>query len=411
MAQSKRRYHLCRYGLLVKNKEEVVVPLKNVSVSAQLKGSLVGLLSTFSYKNETSDPLEVLFRFPVDESWAVVGLEAVIDGRRIRAEVKEKEEAKEMYDDALASGLTAALGEEKSGDIFSLALGNLPPQADAELRLKMVSELPLEAGSEAVRFSLPSVLKQRYTPAGSSDPLEPFSFSAMFSAPSLQVKQSSAPAVNQFQLIVKEKERVSSVTSPTHAVEVKEKERGIEVTSAGPLDTDLVVLVTYKDPHQPWAVVEGGVESSNSLMASTAVMVDFFPKFEVAQSACEYIFLVDRSGSMRGAYINSARDTLILFLKSIPPGCYFNIIGFGSRYSPLFESSVPYDQANLDVAVSHAQSMQADLGGTELKPPLEFIFKQKVLSGLPRQVMVLTDGSVSNTQECINLVKRNSSAR
>ena len=402
MAQAKRRY-----GLLVKNKEEVVVPLKNVSVSAQLKGSLVGLLSTFSYKNETSDPLEVLFRFPVDESWAVVGLEAVIDGRRIRAEVKEKEEAKEMYDDALASGMTAALGEEKSGDIFSLALGNLPPQADAELRLKMVSELPLEAGSEAVRFSLPSVLKQRYTPAGSSDPLEPVSSSA----PSLQVKQSSAPAVNQFQLIVKEKERVSSVTSPTHTVEVKEKERGIEVTSAGPLDTDLVVLVTYKDPHQPWAVVEGGVEGSNSLMASTAVMVDFFPKFEVAQSACEYIFLVDRSGSMRGAYINSARDTLILFLKSIPPGCYFNIIGFGSQYTPLFKSSVPYDQANLDVAVSHAQSMQADLGGTELKPPLEFIFKQKVLPGLPRQVMVLTDGSVSNTQECINLVKRNSSAR
>ena len=81
MAQAARRY-----GLLVKNLEEVVVPLKNVSVTAQLKGSLVGLLSTFSYKNETFDPLEVLFRFPVDESWAVVGLEAVIDGRRIRAE-------------------------------------------------------------------------------------------------------------------------------------------------------------------------------------------------------------------------------------------------------------------------------------------------------------------------------------
>ena len=158
-------------------------------------------------------------------------------------------------------------------------------------------------------------------------------------------------------------------------------------------------------------LVEEGVEGSNSLMASTAVMVDFFPKFEVSQSVCEYIFLVDRSGSMQGAYINSARDTLILFLKSIPPGCYFNIIRFGSQYTPLFESSVPYDQANLDRAVSHAQSMQADLGGTELKPPLGFIFKQKVLPGLPRQVMVLTDGSVSNTQECINLVKKNSSAR
>lgn len=58
---------------------------------------------------------------------------------------------------------------------------------------------------------------------------------------------------------------------------MKEKEKEMEVTlqSPGPLDKDLVVLVTYKDPHQPWAVVEEGVEGSNSLMASTAVMVDF----------------------------------------------------------------------------------------------------------------------------------------
>ena len=114
-----------RYGLLVKGKEEVVVPLKNVSVTAQLKGSLVGLLSKFSYKNETADPLEVLFRFPVDESWAVVGLEAVIDGRRILAEVKEKEEAKEMPTTTRVlkrtDSCTSRGSSEKSGDIFSLA--------------------------------------------------------------------------------------------------------------------------------------------------------------------------------------------------------------------------------------------------------------------------------------------------
>ena len=78
-----------------------------------------------------------------------------------------------MYDDALSSGLTAALGKEKSGDIFSLALRNLPPKGEAELILKLVGELPLDTESEAVRFSLPMVLKPRYTPAGSSDPLAP----------------------------------------------------------------------------------------------------------------------------------------------------------------------------------------------------------------------------------------------
>jgi len=82
----------------------------------------------------------------------------------------EKEEARQAYDDALASGFTTALGEEKSGDIFSISLGNLPPKSEAELHLKLVGELPIDAEG-GVRFALPSVLKPRYTPMGSTDPL------------------------------------------------------------------------------------------------------------------------------------------------------------------------------------------------------------------------------------------------
>ncbi|KAL5473242.1 hypothetical protein EMCRGX_G027699 [Ephydatia muelleri] len=97
---------------------------------------------------------------------------------------------------------------------------------------------------------------------------------------------------------------------------------------------------------------------------------------------------------MGGEFIKSARETLILFLKSIPPGCSFNIIGFGDDYESLFPSSVPYNQENLDRAIQHAECVEADLGGTELFPPLQFIFGQQLLEGLPRQVFVLTDGSV-----------------
>ena len=142
-------------------------------------------------------------------------------------------------------------------------------------------------------------------------------------------------------------------------------------------------------------------------MGSPAVMLNFFPKFETKKAACEFVFVVDRSGSMNGSFIRSASETLVLFLKSIPPGCSFNIIGFGSRYTALFSSSVPYNQENLDVAIKHAESLQADLGGTELLPPLKHVFGQPLLPGLPRQVFVLTDGSVSNTNACIQEVRNN----
>ncbi len=51
----------------------------------------------------------------------------------------------------------------------------------------------------------------------------------------------------------------------------------------------------------------------------------------------EYIFIVDRSGSMSGDRIKHAKETLLLFLKSLPVGCYFNILGFGSNYEVLFK--------------------------------------------------------------------------
>ena len=142
-------------------------------------------------------------------------------------------------------------------------------------------------------------------------------------------------------------------------------------------------------------------------MSSTAVMINFYPQFTDVEAACEFVFLVDRSGSMRGPYIHSARETLVLFLKSLRKGSYFNILGFGSSYEKLFLESVPYDEQHLDKAIQHAQKMEADLGGTELLSPLKYIFGEKCRSGYPRQIFVLTDGSVSNTNACIQQMKAN----
>ena len=110
---------------------------------------------------------------------------------------------------------------------------------------------------------------------------------------------------------------------------------------------------------------------------------------------------------MSGSYIRSASETLVLFLKSLPEESYFNVIGFGSSYQKLFPSSVPYSEDHLEKAIKHAQTMAADLGGTELLSPLKHIFGMPCHPGYSRQMFVLTDGSVSNTDACIQQVRRN----
>ena len=51
------------------------------------------------YFNRESKPLEAVYFFPVEEEAAVVDFEAEIDGRKIKTEVKKKEEARLEYDE------------------------------------------------------------------------------------------------------------------------------------------------------------------------------------------------------------------------------------------------------------------------------------------------------------------------
>ena len=58
----------------------------------------------------------------MDDSAAVCSFEAVIDGKAIAGVVKENEEAKEIYDDAIASGKGAYLLESIAPDVFQVSL-------------------------------------------------------------------------------------------------------------------------------------------------------------------------------------------------------------------------------------------------------------------------------------------------
>lgn len=85
----------------------------------------------------------------------------------------------------------------------------------------------------------------------------------------------------------------------------------------------------------------------------------------------------------------------------------FNIIGFGSNFVKLFPSgSVEYNEKNLKTALEHCKKLNADLGGTNILSPLQAIFAEPAKSGIPRQLFILTDGEVENTNLCIQTVKK-----
>ena len=57
-----------------------------------------------------------------------------------------------------------------------------------------------------------------------------------------------------------------------------------------------------------------------------------------------YLFLVDRSGSMSGSRMTTTVEALKLFMKSLPPGCMFDIISYGTVYKSYTQTGRLYDK-------------------------------------------------------------------
>ncbi|XP_050921407.1 LOW QUALITY PROTEIN: von Willebrand factor A domain-containing protein 5A-like [Lates calcarifer] len=408
-------------GLLTSNKEPV--PLKSIEVQLEVRDHVATVVSTLNYENKEDKPLEAVFVFPLPGDAAVCHFSATIGQTQIVAEVKEKQQAREEYDDALSSGQQAFLLEEseQSPDIFSLSVGSLPPGESASIRLEYVTELAVQA-DDGLRFCLPAVLNPRYEPQGSGG-------NEVASVQVTSVPASLVPYSLSFSARVSSPRPVSKVESscsldPLQYLNTEQTQATVKLAAGHKFDRDVELLIYYKDAHQPTAVVEAGQASAKpgTLMGDPVVMLSLYPEFPQSVmssvSSCgEFVFLMDRSGSMGSRMnnseshqtrISSARDTLLLLLKSLPMGCYFNIYSFGSSYEHIFPKSVEYSQETMEEALKKVEVMDANLGGTEILKPLKHIYSQPCIPSQPRQLFVFTDGEVSNTKDVINLVKKNS---
>ncbi|KAL2096464.1 hypothetical protein ACEWY4_008612 [Coilia grayii] len=404
---------------LVTDKNEPV-PLKSVEVEVKVQGHVATVSSTLLYVNGEERPLEAVFVFPLPGECALCHFSAKLGDTEVVAKLQDKQTAREEYDDALSSGHQAFLLEEsdQSPDVFQLNVGSLPPGESAAITLVYISELAMQA-DDALRFCLPAVLNPRYTPQD----MDSSKMATVTSVPAGVVPYTLALSAH-----LSSPQPVSKVESncplePLEYLNPDKTEAKVSLCSGHMFDRDVELLLYYQDAHKPTAIVEAGQDSAEpaSLMRDPVVMLSCYPEFPAAvtsslASCGEFIFVVDRSGSMDCSMhsgkdaqmrIDSAKDTLLLLLKSLPMGCYFNIYGFGSHFEHFFPKSVEYNQKTMDDALGKVKGMRADMGGTEILQPLEHIYSQPCIPNHPRQLFIFTDGEVGNTKHVLDLVKLN----
>ncbi|CAB1424030.1 unnamed protein product [Pleuronectes platessa] len=256
-----------------------------------------------------------------------------------------------------------------------------------------------------------------------------------------------------FQLEIRAPYLLAGVESPSHAIRadadpLARSATSVVVTLADKYtyDCPVNILIYPSEPHLPHVLVENGdmtqeeydeylhgrgdfikatkKDSSNErkvdvihrrlhkdILHNPVVMLNFCPDLKSISSDLrkvhgEFIFLIDRSGSMSGVNINRVKDAMVVILKSLVPGCLFNIIGFGSTFKSLFTTSQNYEEEAVSLACEYVRKIRADMGGTNVLAPLTWILRQPTFSGHPRLLFLLTDGAVSNTGKVIELVRR-----
>ncbi|HTU99478.1 MAG TPA: VIT domain-containing protein [Luteitalea sp.] len=368
------------------------VSLVGISVEAEITGLCARVSVAHRYVNRETTPIEAVYVFPLDEGAAVCGFEAVVDDVVIAGEVRERDEAFEHYDHAFERGDGAFLLDEHRPDVFQASIGNLRPGGAVLVRITYVTELISDDGR--ARFTLPLTIAPKYAPDDDHRGIGQPDAEALNPPVAWSVPYGMDLTVSLDMGVP-----ITEVSSPSHPVAVswQDQRTVVRLSHETPsLDRDFILTIDAASLRQPTAWVERDGET-------TSIAVGFIPEFDATPMSAEIVFLVDRSGSMEGDSIEQVRNALQICLRSMRAGCAFNIVGFGDDYRMLYERSRPYDEVSLDDASWHVKRLDADLGGTELKPALDFVLGQPSFSGLPRRVLVLTDGEVTNTDRIIQL--------
>ena len=154
-------------ALRVVQKDGSVVecPLKHTDVQADVTGFIARVKVTQTFYNPFKDEkIEAVYVFPLPHGSAVDDMTMVIGDRKIIGIIKKRLEARQIYEQAIARGRTAALLEQERPNVFVQSVGNIKPNQEINIEISYLDVLEYDMGE--YEFHFPMVVGPRYNPEG-----------------------------------------------------------------------------------------------------------------------------------------------------------------------------------------------------------------------------------------------------
>ena len=387
-------------------------PLKHTDVTCDISGFIARVTVRQQFQNPFKEKIEAVYVFPLSQDGAVDRMTMKIGDRLIEGEIKERGEARAIYEQAKAQGKVASLLDQERPNIFTQAVANIEPGAQVDITISYSETLKWKDGE--YQFAFPMVVGPRYMPGnmtgepttGWAPPTDHVPDANKISPP---VTPEGTRAGHDISVAVN-----LDAGLPLRRLDSQQHEVVVDYADAEKTKATIRLKEKKTIPNKDFVLVYQTTtdEIADAVLAHTDPRGKFFtlvlqpPKRVRSQLIVpkEMVFTIDKSGSMMGFPIETAKKAMRLCIEGLHPNDTFNLMTFEGGVGFCFPKPVPNTDENRRKALEYLGNLQGS-GGTEMMKAIHACLAGQDDPERLRVVCFMTDGYVGNDMAIIDAVQ------
>ena len=149
-----------QFALSCKDRDGPAPVLVGVQAQGRLDAVLFELTLRQTYRNTSSQVLEVVYTFPLPAMAVLLGFASELNGERQDGVIVAKREAERQYEESLEEGDAPVMLEAHDDGLHTANIGNLKPGDELVLECRFAQLLSFDQGR--LRVSIPTTIAPRY---------------------------------------------------------------------------------------------------------------------------------------------------------------------------------------------------------------------------------------------------------
>ena len=393
------------------------------------------------FTNPLDKSIELKISFPINENLTLSKFEVSIDDKKIKSKVMPKEKAEEKYSDSIASGNVGFISRyEEDNKAYSVNIGNLKAKQQITLKsyfIEMIGSKDLSYEFNIMEDYPAFQYDESFEKKKTADDNKNKKIDAHFK---IETQSKITRLISPFLSKINKNDYIFKINygKDYQSAEIeyinKKPKLDLIIKEKNEKKENLNILFRTENMNNPILYSQYNPELKETAYSINYTYISkylkeipvpdqpdeicstsYVAKYEdnvVNDTPGIFIFLLDQSGSMSGTSIELAKKSLLLFIQSLPKNSYFQLIGFGSYFKKYSQVPLKYKKKNVSNIINIINGLKADLEGTNISSPLKDIYNSnsKFYSkvNLSKNIFLLTDGQVFDSEECYRVISQNS---